>query len=246
MLSCRLAKTVPRSYLALYAAAQNKGLFRRIASGAAVKGGTADPTIHSGELETGPEVHRGEAQGIENSGERHRLDHESQTETEPRLGFEKEPLYKAKLPHGSSQKLESSPVNHPLEPNFQQRRSISAEGLNDVSCAGLDGSPWPESKENRQSDRKKQEMDDKEYYSHHKASPLSEIEVADTRKPITRATDGSTAKSGKDVIGWLPEQLDTAEDSLLRANRIWKENAARGIPELPHSRRLRELRGEWF
>ncbi|KAE8723204.1 GATA transcription factor 16-like isoform X1 [Hibiscus syriacus] len=91
---------------------------------------------------------------------------------------------------------------------------------------------------------REQTKDDKEYFRDHKASPLSEIEVADTRKPITRATD--TKHSGGDVIGWKPVQLLTAEETLLRASEIWKENAMRGIPELPHSRRLSEPRGEWF
>ena len=155
-----------------------------------------------------------------------------------------------KMPHDSSPRLKSSPVNHPLEPNVQQRRrNISAAVLEGVSCAGLDGAPWPESKEKEQSDGKEQAMDNKEYYRHHKASPLSEIKVADTRKPITRATDGTmteVVQNGRDAIGWRPEQLDTAEEALLRATRIWKENAMRGIPEAPHSRILRELRGEWF
>lgn len=85
-----------------------------------------------------------------------------------------------------------------------------------------------------------------EYFKHHKASPLSEIEVADTRKPITRATDGTAGGyfGGDSVITWRPEQFDTAEESLLRATKMWKESAARGVPEWPHSRRLRELRGE--
>ncbi|XVF32848.1 hypothetical protein REPUB_Repub17cG0117900 [Reevesia pubescens] len=240
----RLATTASRSYLALFAA-QNKALFRRIASGAAIKGRTADPTIHSGELEAGPDVHRVEPQGIENSSPDHKLN-EFRTETAPKPGYETEP----KLPHDSSPRLKSSPVNHPLEPNVQQRRTISVAALEGVSCAGLDGSPWPESKENEQSDKKEQAIDDKEYFSHHKASPLSEIKVADTRKPITRATDGTiteVVQNKKAVIGWKPEQLDTAEEALLRATKIWKENAMRGLPEVyPHSRILRELRGEWF
>ncbi|KAE8665491.1 GATA transcription factor 15 [Hibiscus syriacus] len=238
----RLATAASRTNSPLYAAGNYQALFRRFASGASVKGRTADPEIQSGELEAGPEVHTGEAQGIEN----HRDDdHEfndfrSQKETKP--CSETDPLKRSNLPHESSPRLKSSPVNHPLEPNVQQRRTkVSASAVEEVTCVGVDGTPLPESKEG---DKREKTKDDKEYFRDHKASPLSEIEVADTRKPITRATD--TKHSGGDVIGWKPEQLLTAEETLLRASEIWKENAMRGIPELPHSRRLRELRGEWF
>ncbi|XP_022760018.1 uncharacterized protein LOC111306406 [Durio zibethinus] len=239
--------TAPRSYLALYAA-QKEGLFRRIASGAAIKGRTADPTIHSGELEAGPDVHRGEPQGIENSLDDNKFN-EFRTEAEPKPGYETESLMQPKMPHDSSLRLKSSQVNHPLEPIVQQSRTVSTAVLETVCFAGLDGTPWPESKEKEQSDMKEKAMDNKEYYGHHKASPLSEIKVADTRKPITRATDGTVTEvvqNEKDGIGWRPEELDTAEEALSRATKIWKENAMRGIPEAPHSRILRELHGEWF
>lgn len=61
MMQFRLATASSRSYLAVFAA-QKQGQFRRFTSGAAIKGRTADPTIHSGELEAGPDVHRGEPQ----------------------------------------------------------------------------------------------------------------------------------------------------------------------------------------
>lgn len=190
--------------------------------------------------------------GIENSSEDHNFN-DFQTETEPKPGYETETLMKPKILHDSSAaRLKSSPVNHPLEPNLQQRRRnvSAAAALEGVSCAGLDGTPWPESEEKNRSDEKKQvAMDNEEYYRDHKASPLSEIEMAETRKPITRATDGTAsggAQNQRYAIGWRPEQLETAEETLLRATRIWKENAMRGIPEAPHSRILRELRGEWF
>lgn len=89
---------------------------------------------------------------------------------------------------------------------------------------------------------------DMEYYRRHKASPLSHVKFVDTRKPITRATSG-TADSGyyggvPDTVGWRPEQLDTAEEALLRAARIWKDSAMTGDPDSPQSRVLRALRGE--
>lgn len=119
--------------------------------------------------------------------------------------------------------------------------------IDDVSCVGFDGGPAPEEKDGRRTGREEEEEDEREYYKHHKASPLAEIEFADTRKPITRATDGTAYDGGgKDVIGWLPEQVDTAEDSLRRATEIWKQNAVRGDPDAPQSRVLRALRGEQF
>lgn len=160
-----------------------------------------------------------------------------------------EPLTPPKpVPHHRSPRLESTGVSQPVEPTIHQKRSQTTTlVLDDVSCAGLDGSPWPSDEGERRRDRAEQQADDEEYFKHHKASPLSEIEVADTRKPITRATDGTADYgAGRDVIGWRPEQLDTAEEALMRAVEIWKQNAMRGDPDAPHSRVLRALRGEEF
>uniref|UniRef100_A0A1J3EQV5 Uncharacterized protein n=2 Tax=Noccaea caerulescens TaxID=107243 RepID=A0A1J3EQV5_NOCCA len=168
----------------------------------------------------------------------------------PRPSLEEQPLIPPKSPRATAHKLESTPVGHPSEPNFQQRRRRSATASRDSgSCAGLDGSPWPrdEGEAEEQRRRKDETESDKEFYRHHKASPLSEIEFADTRKPITQATDGTAYAAGKDVVKWLPEQLDTAEEALRKATMIFKRNAERGDPEtFPHSRILREMRGEWF
>lgn len=153
----------------------------------------------------------------------------------------------------SSPKIQSAGVKTPKEPiNQQKRRASSANAppsSSDVTCAGLDGSPWPDDDtKDRREERKDQEEDAKEYYEHHKASPLSEIEIADSRKPITKATDGTADSKFSDygVLLWRPEQIDTAEDSLLRAMEIWKENATRGDPDSPHGRVLRALRGEYW
>ncbi|KAK8497550.1 hypothetical protein V6N13_002954 [Hibiscus sabdariffa] len=70
--------------------------------------------------------------------------------------------------------------------------------------------------------RREQTKDDKEYFRDHKTSPLSEIEVADTRKPIMRATDGTATEAKQnsgDVIGWKPEQLLTAEET---GDLLWR------------------------
>lgn len=156
------------------------------------------------------------------------------------------PFGPSKAQHASSPQLESTPVGQASKPITQQKRAQSTV-IDDVSCVGFDGGPLPEGKENSKTDRKEQEEDDIEYFKHHKASPLAEIEIADTRKPITRATDGTAYEGGgKNAIGWLPEQLDTAEEALRRATEIWKENAMRGDPDAPQSRVLRALRGEQF
>ena len=83
-------------------------------------------------------------QGIENSGERHKLD-DFETETESESSYQTEPL-EPKLPHGSSPRLKNTHVNNPTEPNFQQRHSISAATLENVSYAGIDGMPSPENR----------------------------------------------------------------------------------------------------
>lgn len=160
-----------------------------------------------------------------------------------------DPLVPPNPPHVSSSRLESYGVNQPLNPHIQQKRqsSTKAEALGEVICAAVDGTPLSNDIENEQRDKHEKVESDKEYFGHNKASPLSEIEMADTRKPITRATDGAADAVGSDVIGWRPEQLDTAEEALRRGAEIFRQNAMRGDPEVfPHSRVLRELRGEWF
>lgn len=154
----------------------------------------------------------------------------------------------------SSPKLEHPAVAPWKEPITQQKRRSSNSTatilpLDDVSCAGVDGSPWPA--EHRKDDGRQQmdeEVDDdREYFKHRKASPLSEIEFADTRKQITRATNGGTQSSFSigyerdEVVMWSPEQLDTADDSLYRAVQIFRQNAAEGDPDSPHGRVLRAL-----
>ncbi|XP_076894057.1 uncharacterized protein LOC143546237 [Bidens hawaiensis] len=142
----------------------------------------------------------------------------------------------------SSSKLQTPGVNTPIDPHIQQKRRKSIKH-EDLTCAGLDGSPWPEEET---ASREEQEEDDKEFFKGHKASPLSKIEVGDTRKPLAKVIDGTSDGyfGGEKVMSWRPEQLDTAEEALLRAMRMFREAAARGVPEYPHSRRLRELRGE--
>ncbi|KAK9983831.1 hypothetical protein SO802_033356 [Lithocarpus litseifolius] len=247
----RLAGTATRWSWVLSQANNKQALRRGLAS--ALAGRTADPAIHSGEVEAGPAVHYRKPEGQENVVD---ADTENQ-EIELKPSKETGPLVPPGTPYGygSPSRLESTGLSQASNPITQQKRSRShghATSLVEVSCAGLDGTPWPEEVEKEQSDRERQAEDDREYYKHHKASPLSEIKMVDTRKPITRVTDGTADASkfevggGGDVIGWRPEQLDTAEEALKRAVQIWRQNAMRGDPDLPHGRVLRELRGEWF
>lgn len=160
---------------------------------------------------------------------------------------EAENLKSPKSPCEPSTKLKSTGVNQRLDPNIQQKRNKGSVALEEVSCVGLDGSPWPQEKNKEENIREEQREDNREYYEHHKASPLSELEFADTRKPVSRTMHG-TADSGKggEATGSLPEQLETAEETLMRAAELWRQAATRGDPDAPHSRVLRALRGEDF
>ncbi|CAK8544389.1 unnamed protein product [Lathyrus sativus] len=198
---------------------------------------TADPDIHSGQQKPGYTNSRISPQGTSRG--------DSDTDTKFTESEKGEGIFESpKSPCESSPKLKSTGVNQPLDPNIQQKRKHGTIALEDVSCAGLDGTPWPEEKDKS---RQEQQEDYKDYYKHHKASPLSELEFADTRKPATRVMHG-TADSGQggDVISWLPEQLETAEETLLRTAEMWRQRAMHGDPDAPRSRVLRALRGEEF
>lgn len=165
-----------------------------------------------------------------------------QRKEDGRPSRETEPFAPPKPPYAASPRLESTGVNQPLDPKIQQKRSVTTEAI----CVGVDGTPLTNYEGAEQRGREENEEDYKAYFSHHKASALSEIEMVDTRKPITRATDGTYGSYEGDrlVIGWLPEQLETVDDALRRAVEIWKESAMRGDPDSPQSRVLRALRGE--
>ncbi|KAJ0978456.1 hypothetical protein J5N97_013930 [Dioscorea zingiberensis] len=131
-------------------------------------------------------------------------------------------------PFATPPKLESTELPPPPDPSLQQRRRrhVSKEALDGASCVGWDGAApggdW--------------NVDYKEYYEKHKPSPLSEIEMVDTRKPITKAMDG---RQEEGIGAALVE--DTVDAALERAERMFREAAARGDPEAPHSRALARL-----
>ncbi|XP_043710616.1 uncharacterized protein LOC122659580 [Telopea speciosissima] len=201
---------------------------------------TADPAIHSEDPEGIDAEVVGRAVAAEKEEKQRQLEEKSREVKE-----ENAPFSSGKLPYLPSQpKLESTGVKPPLEPIIQQKRRSHATSSQDVSCVGVDGSPaLPTGGDDGDG-----EDELANYYKHHKPSPLSEVEFVDTRKPITRATDGtadSVEYGGEpDVIGWREEQLDTAEEALQRAVRMWRENAMRGDPDSPQSRALRAMLGE--
>lgn len=234
------SKLVVKCNRVLFFAARDQLFQQQTLRFATSTGRTADPAVHSVEPE---EV--GATEAIRDEKLRHLPDNKPSIENDTYIP--------PKSPIESSPKLEHQAVGPRKEPITQQKRRSSNSAatlpLDDVSCAGVDGSPWPA--ENRKDDGRQQMDDDvdddREYFKHSKASPLSEIEFADTRKPITRETDGGT-QSGfsigyerDEVVMWIPEQLDTAEDSLCRAAQIFRQNAAEGDPYSPHGRVLRAI-----
>lgn len=159
-------------------------------------------------------------------------------------------------PFASSPKLESTTAGPTTSPTFQQKRRLSAEALNEVSCVGADGTPltgegeegpgkkyyWEELDE----DQKRENDDYKEYFEERKASPLSEIEFADTRLPISRATDGEKRDDqwGGEGRGYYIR--DTVDEALARAEAMFNAAREMGDPTMPHSRALRRKLRELY
>ncbi|KAL9239050.1 hypothetical protein vseg_013405 [Gypsophila vaccaria] len=186
---------------------------------------TADPAVHSSDPQA-------DVKGESNP----------QGPTEYEMGTTKPPI-------ASSPKLTHTEVGLPSKPNATQKRKAQTQArvqpqpeVLELTCVG--GFPWPDDKIGQEAQKKAQEADNKEYFKDHKASPISEIEFADSRKPITQATD--TIRVDKGITFFTVEQRDTAEQSLLRAAEIWKWNKIRGDPDSPHGRVLRQLRGEFW
>ncbi|KAK3126015.1 hypothetical protein QOZ80_7BG0612720 [Eleusine coracana subsp. coracana] len=119
----------------------------------------------------------------------------------------------------------------------QKRHSSSSET---AAAAGRDA--WEAATPGgEESARRKVREEDREYYRTHKPSPLAELEFADTRKPVTQATDsGAQDRFDADVTGAATVE-DTADDSLARAEAMFRDAASRGNPEWPHSRVLAEM-----
>ncbi|MQM13282.1 hypothetical protein Taro_046203 [Colocasia esculenta] len=154
---------------------------------------------------------------------------------------------KKSSPFAPAPKLESSEVPRPVDPAFQQRRKLPSPelALEDVSCVGWDGKPLvggAEGEEQEQEQEEERTKDYKEYFDHHKPTPLSELEFADTRRPIRQATDSDVvdddAGVGEGPRGWREEQKDTVDEALLRAEAMFRAAAERGDPDTTHGRVL--------
>ncbi|CAA0828244.1 Unknown protein [Striga hermonthica] len=235
----RLAIAAARLNRLILSSSQKHHLTQRLGC-TTTTGRTADPAEHAVDHD---EVYPTEA--IEDEKRRRpRPEHDEAT-----VDKDHQPYVTPKSPIESTPKIEHPGIGPQTNPIRQQKRRISANS-SEIGC-----SAGPEAPKAAETDPKRQEEeqreDNVEYFKHHKASPLSEIEIADTRKPITRATDGTVqnetvGKEGMGFVVWRPEQLDTAEDSLRRAAEIFRWNAVRGDPDSPHGRVLRELRGEYW
>ncbi|KAL8527277.1 hypothetical protein ACS0TY_005230 [Phlomoides rotata] len=179
-----------------------------------------------------------------------KLRHKSENEPTSKID---ESYIPPKSPNQSAPKIGSTGVWPRPDPMAQQKRrqSVVAGKLDDVICSGIDGSPLPDQEvreTDRRTQREEEERDDKEYFKHHKASPLSEIEIAETRKPVTIATDGIAEKEtvGNEGGVWRAEQLETVEETMQKAMELFRWNAMRGDPDSPHGKVLRQLRGEYW
>lgn len=206
--------TAPRNLLAVH---------RRVLSTSPETGGEGGPALHSG----GPPRddytdHPPKFSGAEEATGGARDKHPST----PRLPESKESI----PPFAPSGKLGSQELADPTGgSSFKQKRRRSS------------GAPGRDFREDATPGReetavRKVREEDREYYRTHKPSPIAEVEFADTRKPITRATDGGAADRLADVPGRMVE--DTVDASLARAEAMFREAASRGNPAWPHSRAL--------
>ncbi|KQK14666.2 uncharacterized protein LOC100836087 [Brachypodium distachyon] len=151
------------------------------------------------------------------------------------------PETKAKKPFapsgGTNNKLGSQELADPAEgSSLTQKRRRHSSSSSSAAPAGSDPLGEATAGEEEAEARGVRE-EDREYYRTHKPSPLAEVEFADTRKPVTAATDGGAQdRMEHDVPGTMVE--DTADESLARAEEMFREAARRGNPAWPHSRAL--------
>ncbi|KAF3436507.1 hypothetical protein FNV43_RR23599 [Rhamnella rubrinervis] len=121
-------------------------------------------------------------------------------------------------------------MEQPSEPSLGQKRS-HATGFEDVSCVGTDGTPWQKDDKGEVNRRERRRDggggDDKD---------VSNIRQQRKQRNVYYSLT-------KDVIGWKPEQLETADDTLVRARKIFTDATMRGDPDHPHSRILK--RSSW-
>ncbi|KAB8106845.1 hypothetical protein EE612_041352 [Oryza sativa] len=204
---------------------------RRLLSTSTEAGGAGDPSVHSGDPPSDDYPDRPpKFSGAEEAtgGGDHGKNPSTAAATPSESTKERVP------PFAMSDKLGSQELADPAGgSSFTQKRRRSSSSR--PADSREEATPGGEEAAGR-----KVREEDREYYQTHKPSPLAELEFADTRKPITRATDGGSAADRlSDVPGKVAE--DTADDSLARAEAMFREAASRGNPEWPHSRALAEM-----
>ncbi|KAF6999403.1 hypothetical protein CFC21_015438 [Triticum aestivum] len=195
--------------------------------------GAGDPAVHSGDHPSddyaeGPPKFSGAEEAIEGKGQDKHPP--SSATTRPTEGYAKEHRVPPFTPSG---KLGSQELADPAAGStFTQKRRWSSNSKPAGSDPLGDATPGDE-----EAAARKVREEDREYYRTHKPSALAEVEFADTRKPVTRATDGGAEdRLEQDVPGTMVE--DTADASLARAEAMFREAASRGNPAWPHSRAL--------
>ncbi|OEL22874.1 hypothetical protein BAE44_0016110 [Dichanthelium oligosanthes] len=201
---------------------------RRLLSASTEAGGAGDAAVHSGDAPSDDYTDRPPRfSGAEEATKGGHGKHASTPPTSGSGGKERVP------PFAPSGKLGSQELADPSRASsFTQKRQLSSGAARrDSREEATPGSEESAARMVREEDR--------EYYRTHKPSPLAEVEFADTRKPITRATDGGASDRYSDVPGRMVE--DTVDDTLARAEAMFREAASRGNPEWPHSRALAEM-----
>uniref|UniRef100_A0A0E0LPR1 Uncharacterized protein n=1 Tax=Oryza punctata TaxID=4537 RepID=A0A0E0LPR1_ORYPU len=196
---------------------------RRLLSTSTEAGGSGDPSVHSGgppsdDYPDRPPKFSGAEEATGGGGHGKNPSTSSTKERVP--------------PFAPSGKLGSQELADPAGgSSFTQKRRWSSQPADSRDEATPGGD---------EAAARKVREEDREYYRTHKPSPLAEVEFADTRKPINRATDGGGAA---DRFSDVPAKVveDTADDSLARAEAMFREAASRGNPEWPHSRALAEM-----
>ncbi|XP_062190528.1 uncharacterized protein LOC133893517 [Phragmites australis] len=200
---------------------------RRLLSAMPEASGAGDPVVHSGDAPSDDYTDRpARFSGAEEATTGGRGKHPS-TPTQSEPAKERVPPFAPSGKLGSQELADSTGGS-----SFTQKRRLSS------APAGRD-SREEATPGGEESAARKVREEDKEYYRTHKPSPLAEVEFADTRKPITAATDGGAADRFADVPGRMEE--DTVDASLARAEAMFREAASRGNPAWPHSRALAEM-----
>uniref|UniRef100_A0ACD5YDJ8 Uncharacterized protein n=1 Tax=Avena sativa TaxID=4498 RepID=A0ACD5YDJ8_AVESA len=206
---------------------------RRLMSIMTEAAGAGDPAVHSGEppsedyADRPPKFSAAE-EATAGAGDKH------PSSTKPRPSESTSTTAKERVPpFGPSGKLGSQELaDLAAGSTFTQRRHRSSDRAPAGSDPLGDATPGDE-----EAAARKVREEDREYYRTRKPSPLAEVEFADTRKPVTRHTDGGAEdRMENDVPGTMVR--DTADASLARAEAMFREAASRGNPAWPHSRAL--------